>query len=124
VERPVIKVFHLGTGFSSSTIIDDLTYGNRILGDQKHMFLLDTSVVERFGGTGVKFNWKRAQQITRKFPVIVAGGLNPGNVAEAINILHPWGVDVSSGVETKGVKDMKKVVKFIEAIRNADASQT
>ncbi len=121
--RPVIKVIHMGIGYNPGTIIDDLAYGSRILGDQKHMFLLDSNVAEMFGGTGVKFDWHRAQPIAARFPVIIAGGLAPDNVAEAIKTIRPWGVDVSSGVETKGVKDMNKIVKFIEAVRNADASQ-
>jgi phosphoribosylanthranilate isomerase len=93
----------------------------RILGTQKLLFLLDSNVREKYGGTGRAFDWKLAQPIAQQFTTIIAGGLTPDNVAEAIRTIKPWGVDVSSGVETRGNKDMTKVIKFIEAVRKADA---
>jgi phosphoribosylanthranilate isomerase len=85
------------------------------------MFLLDSNAREKYGGTGRTFDWNLAQPIARQFPVIIAGGLKPANVAQAIKQISPWGVDVSTGVETRGVKDMKKIRKFIEAVRKTDA---
>jgi phosphoribosylanthranilate isomerase len=84
--------------------------------------LLDSSNDERRGGTGQKFDWERVQPwagiINSISKLIVAGGLRPGNVQEAIHILHPWGVDVSSGVEREpGKKDPRKVRAFVEAVR-------
>ena len=84
--------------------------------------LLDSSNDERRGGTGQKFDWERVQPwagiINSISKLIVAGGLRPGNVQEAIHILHPWGVDVSSGVEREpGKKDPRKVHAFVEAVR-------
>lgn len=91
---------------------------------RRYMVLLDTAANGLFGGTGKPFPWKLAKPIVAKHHrLIIAGGLKPGNVSRAIKILKPWGVDVSSGVETKGVKDMRKIIKFIKAVREADDSQ-
>jgi phosphoribosylanthranilate isomerase len=84
--------------------------------------LLDSSTADKRGGTGQTFDWERVQPwagiINSISKLIVAGGLRPGNVQEAIHILHPWGVDVSSGVECEpGKKDPRKVRAFVEAVR-------
>jgi phosphoribosylanthranilate isomerase len=84
--------------------------------------LLDSSTAEKRGGTGQAFDWERVQPwagiINSISKLIVAGGLHPGNVQEAIHLLHPWGVDVSSGVECEpGKKDVRKVRAFIRAVR-------
>ncbi len=84
--------------------------------------LLDSSTAEKRGGTGQAFDWERVQPwagiINSISKLIVAGGLRPGNVQEAIHLLHPWGVDVSSGVEREpGKKDPRKVRAFVQAVR-------
>jgi phosphoribosylanthranilate isomerase len=84
--------------------------------------LLDSSNDERRGGTGETFDWERVQPwagvINSISKLIVAGGLHPGNVQEAIHLLHPWGVDVSTGVEREpGKKDHRKVRAFVLAVR-------
>jgi phosphoribosylanthranilate isomerase len=80
-------------------------------------FLLDAWVADSYGGTGHTFNWELAARVARKHHVILAGGLAPGNVADAIRTVMPYGVDVSSGVEVSpGRKDSEKVEAFI---RNA-----
>jgi phosphoribosylanthranilate isomerase len=84
--------------------------------------LLDSSSAENRGGTGHAFDWERVQPwagvINSISKLIVAGGLRPGNVQEAIHVLHPWGVDVSSGVEFEpGKKDPRKVRAFVKAVR-------
>ena len=124
IERPVIKVIRVSRNNRPEQVLRDLEYGNKILGKQKHMFLLDSKARDKYGGSGMKFDWKLAIPIAERFPVIVAGGLTPDNVAEAIKVISPWGVDVSTGVETKGAKDMEKIMKFIEAVRRTDGSQT
>ncbi len=122
--RPVIKVIRFSRNASTEEVGKRLNDGEKMIGKTKHMFLLDSSTKDKYGGTGMTFDWNLAKPIAKKFPVIIAGGLNPGNVGGAIKLLKPWGVDVSTGVETKGAKDMKKIIKFIEAVREADASQT
>ena len=65
-------------------------------------------------------DWTRAAAIAREWPVVLAGGLTPANVREAITAVRPVGVDVSSGVEASpGVKDFDKVARFLEQARNA-----
>jgi phosphoribosylanthranilate isomerase len=81
-------------------------------------FLLDAFKEGEWGGTGECFNWNLVKQARNYGPVILAGGLNPGNVAEAIRECRPYAVDVCSGVETQpGKKSLKKVREFIEAVR-------
>ena len=69
-------------------------------------------------GTGHKADWRQAAQLVSNGELILAGGLNPENVADAIREVHPFGVDVSSGVESAaGVKDMNKIIDFVNAVR-------
>ena len=84
--------------------------------------LLDTFVPGQCGGTGQSFDWRGMRQFCRelKTPVLIAGGLTPENVAEAVGILQPGGVDVSGGVETEGSKDPAKIDRFIRAVRGAE----
>ena len=70
------------------------------------------------GGTGKTFDWSLVRKLER--PYFLAGGLSPENVAEAVRQLHPFAVDVSSGVETGGRKDEGKIRRFLEAVRQAD----
>ncbi len=89
-------------------------------------FFLDSSTREQHGGTGKTFVWEEAASIANEmqkkgFKLVVAGGLTPSNVTEAMGILKPWGVDVSSGVEARpGKKDPEKVRAFVKAVREAD----
>ena len=79
--------------------------------------LLDAHVPGSYGGTGTIADWERAAVLARQRPLVLAGGLTPENVAAAVRQVHPWGVDVSSGVETDGVKDCAKISAFIAAAR-------
>jgi len=82
-------------------------------------WLLD-SFVEAYGGVGERFDWTLVPRKLER-PLILSGGLERGNVAEAVRQLRPWGVDVSSGVESaKGIKDAAKIAAFIAEVRNAD----
>jgi len=82
-------------------------------------WLLD-SHVDAYGGVGERFDWSLVPGKLAR-PLVLSGGLDRGNVAEAVRKLRPWGVDVSSGVESaKGIKDAAKIAAFISEVRNAD----
>jgi phosphoribosylanthranilate isomerase len=119
VARPVIKAIRIDQQ-SPEEFYAELSAGNKLLPAQGFITLLDSRVEGQYGGTGESFNWNLAQEVAKRFPIIVAGGLDPKNVARLIEIVAPWGVDVSSGVETGGVKDIAKIKAFIEAVRKAD----
>lgn len=82
--------------------------------------LLDKYSPTEYGGTGETFNWSQMGDTKTKKPVILAGGLTTENVAEGIRIFNPVCVDVSSAVETDGVKDEKKIKEFIEVVRGLE----
>ncbi len=89
-----------------------------------HAFLLDAFVEGMAGGTGTCVPWEVARQVRSTVPIILAGGLRPETVAEAVSIVRPYAVDVSSGVEERpGRKDHKKVREFIAAVREADRDE-
>jgi phosphoribosylanthranilate isomerase len=82
--------------------------------------LLDAFVADAHGGTGRSFDWGLIPR-DLPLPVVLAGGLTPANVAEAVRAVRPWAVDVSSGVEReKGIKDAAKIAAFMRGVRDAD----
>jgi phosphoribosylanthranilate isomerase len=87
--------------------------------DAGHGVLLDRFDKTTPGGSGLSFDWSTARGIANRKDVLLAGGLKPENVQSAITQLSPWGVDVSSGVETDGIKDPDRIRAFIEAARSA-----
>ena len=101
--KPVIKAFKIRSE-------DDGRQAEESLAD---MVLLDSGM-----GTGKTFNWEIIKGVNR--PYFLAGGLAPDNAAEAIRELHPYALDVSSGIETEGIKDTKKMTDFYEAVRKED----
>lgn len=109
---PYIKAVRVRPG------VDLLQYARLYAGAKG--LLLDAFVEGNPGGTGASFDWGLIPR-NLPLPVILAGGLTPETVAEAIRRVRPWAVDVASGVEaTKGIKDPDKVAAFIRGARNAD----
>ena len=80
----------------------------------------DLVLVDSGTGSGETFDWSKLDEIKR--PYLLAGGLSPENIREAVDALHPYGVDVSSGVETNKLKDPEKMRRFVELVREAEPS--
>ena len=84
--------------------------------------LVDAYKKGAFGGTGETGDWTIANHLAKQAPILLAGGLNPENVAKAVAAVNPWGVDVASGVESSpGVKDASKILAFMAAARSGQA---
>jgi phosphoribosylanthranilate isomerase len=113
LSRPVVKAVKVKDGTSAAEIIASLRPGAIVL--------LDTHAEGALGGTGRPFDWSVAAEVARRFPIVLAGGLTPENVAGAVRRVRPWAVDVSTGVETDGVKDVEKMRAFIAAVRETSA---
>jgi phosphoribosylanthranilate isomerase len=118
IKLPVIKTIRVSASAVAHEIIRVIQEGNRILSDRKITYLLDTQNRRAYGGTGQVFNWQVAKEVSSLFPVIIAGGLTLNNVGLLIEEVKPWGVDVSSGVETEGKKDLIKIRNFIKIIKS------
>jgi indole-3-glycerol phosphate synthase / phosphoribosylanthranilate isomerase len=110
IHRPVIKALRLNE--KSHPHLTE-TYSHTAW-----RILLDTPTL-KWGGTGETHDWVFARSMAQHTPLFLAGGLTPANVGEAIQQVQPWGVDVSSGVETHGNKDIKKIQAFVENARNS-----
>lgn len=105
-DRPIFQAFRIDTA-------EDVVKANASSAD---FVLLDSGA----GGTGTSFDWQLLQGITR--PYFLAGGLNPENVEEAVRTLKPYGVDVSSGIETEGYKDANKMAAFMAAVKRGNTN--
>ncbi len=110
IKFPIIKALHL----DSRAALDMIARYQHVA----WRLLLDTPT-PAWGGTGVTHDWDLAREAARTSPILLAGGLTADNVAEALRHVHPWGVDVSSGVETEKQKDTAKIHAFIQAVRDA-----
>jgi phosphoribosylanthranilate isomerase len=109
----VIKAIRVDSNFRVDTL---RSYGSGT-------FLLDACAPDQFGGTGKSFNWDLVFGANAFGSIVIAGGLNPENVSQVVTSLHPFGVDVASGVESKpGKKDYEKMRRFIEAVQRADVA--
>ena len=89
--------------------------------DEAPAMLIDAAVKGVYGGSGVTADWSAAAELAKKYPLLLAGGLTPENVADAVRQVQPWGVDVASGVEsTPGEKDAEKMSAFVKAVREVE----
>ena len=125
VNCEVIKVVHVPASYRAPDDVPQLAGRVREYADSGCLVTLDRLVEGIQGGTGQSFNLEVAASLSaRGVPFLLAGGLTPANVGRAISIVRPWGVDVSSGVETIGKKDRRKIRRFVENARHADAALT
>ncbi|MBE3559354.1 MAG: bifunctional indole-3-glycerol-phosphate synthase TrpC/phosphoribosylanthranilate isomerase TrpF [Ktedonobacteraceae bacterium] len=108
IRRPVLKAIHLNGAASLEQV--------EMYSNVCWRLLLDTPTTG-WGGSGATHDWQLARLIAQQTPIILAGGLHAENVAQAIEIVRPWGVDVSSGVETNKQKDPAKIRAFIQQVR-------
>ena len=121
IERPIIKAVHVSNTKTSDEVVSEIATAYQLLPRQDFVFLVDSRVGDSYGGTGQAFDWKIAKEVTARFSVIIAGGLTPNNVSQLVKDVLPWGVDVSTGVETDGQKDVSKITAFIREVRTASA---
>lgn len=111
IERPTIRAVHIAPETGAEDVFDTVS------GMPAAAVMLDTGSATARGGTGQTFDWDVATEVATRLPFMLAGGLTPENVAEAVARVEPWAVDVSSGVETDGTKDIEKVRAFIRAAK-------
>jgi phosphoribosylanthranilate isomerase len=112
--------------FEPGTHVDDAARAIDPWFDHSHpvdLMLVDAFVPGRYGGSGHRADWELVSRLADRYPIVLAGGLSPDNVSEAIEQSMPLGVDVSSGVETNQVKDPAKIEKFVTIARERLVAQ-
>ena len=120
INCPIIKVIHILQDTEIKSVATEIEEGYGLKPEGELIYLLDTKADDVYGGTGRVFDWRLARGISMRRNVIIAGGLDPSNVGRLIEKVGPWGVDVSSGVETDGKKDVLKIRAFIESVRQSE----
>jgi phosphoribosylanthranilate isomerase len=125
VDCDVLKVVHVPASYRAPDDVPQLAERVREYADSGCLVTLDRLVEGIQGGTGQSFNLDVAASLARRGnDFLLAGGLTPANVGRVISAVRPWGVDVSSGVETLGKKDRRKIQRFVSNARDTDAALT
>jgi phosphoribosylanthranilate isomerase len=116
-ETPEIMKTLNGKAFKAFRGVTDVETDKRMIADGAPAFLVDAAVKGVYGGSGVTADWSGAAELAKTYPLLLAGGLTPENVADAVRRVKPWGVDVASGVEcAPGEKDPLKMKAFVKAV--------
>jgi phosphoribosylanthranilate isomerase len=119
-DEPPPRVSRLLPHAFKAVAIEDAADARRAASYPGQRLLVDTKVSGASGGTGKVFDWQLVTELGKQRELILAGGLTPKNVAAAVRVLEPFGVDVASGVElVPGVKDAELVTAFVLAVRSA-----
>lgn len=114
IEKPIIKAIHITPDYD----LEELKAKVLLYSEVATFLLFDSKIDNQWGGTGKSFDWDILKEITGEVPFFLSGGLNPDNVKEAIEKVHPFAVDISSGVEEEpGIKDFEKIEAVMEAVR-------
>jgi phosphoribosylanthranilate isomerase len=111
--RQVLKVVHVAPGDDAMNVLGRIETGSAMA------VMLEKGGTGVMGGSGLSFDWNVAAAVAKSMPIWLAGGLTVDNVGEAIATVQPWAVDVSSGTETDGIKDLNKIRAFLRAARGA-----
>ncbi|MCY3922596.1 MAG: phosphoribosylanthranilate isomerase [Chloroflexi bacterium] len=106
IRRPVVRVIHVADGMNAASVLREIDRA-------PHTITMLDARSKQGGGTGQRIDWSIAAEVATNRPLVLAGGLNPDNVAEAVRVVRPWAVDASSGLETNGNKDREKIRAFI-----------
>jgi phosphoribosylanthranilate isomerase len=117
---PIIKQIKVGDGGDTEEAVAEVARRVSEVVGGGHIALLDRHVAGALGGTGRSFDWSIAARVAEHSEFLLAGGLTPDNVGRSIATVAPWGVDVSSGVETGGDKDPIRIRAFAAQVRRAD----
>lgn len=114
---PYVKVHHLAPG----GMISPVRFRTQALRFPRATWMFETKVAGKSGGTGQAFPWELAAELAAGRRFVVSGGLTPENVGDCIRRVRPYAVDVRSGIETGGVKDLEKMHAFVRSVKEADA---
>lgn len=115
IDKPIIKAIHVENDDTATTLNKKI----EPYPDEVEYLLFDTKIDGQWGGTGQPFDWSVLNEVSHGVPYFLSGGLNPQNVKQACRKLHPYGIDLNSGLEAEpGTKDFDKVEQFMENMRD------
>ena len=115
IRRAVVRAVHVADGMNAQSVLRQIDRAPNTI------TMLDAKS-KQGGGTGQRIDWSLAAEVAANRSLVLAGGLNPDNVGQAVRAVQPWAVDASSGLETDGVKDREKIRAFIAAAKGEAVS--
>lgn len=115
IRRAVVRAVHVPDGVDAGSLLREIDRAPNTV------TMLDAKS-KQGGGMGERIDWSLAAEVAASRPLVLAGGLNPENVAEAVRYVRPWAVDASSGLETDGVKDRDRIRAFVAAAKSEAVS--